>query len=85
MNDKVTDLLHEEIDLMELQREQVAIKVDHIKRGLLDLATKIKDIREIFEAAAVLLENDIADDTTQAVRQGFVITKKQQRAQKESA
>jgi len=83
MNEKLEDLLHEEVDLMELQREQVSIKVEHIKRGLLELAAKVGDISEVFEAAAILLENDIAEDTTQAVRQGFVITKKQQRAAKE--
>jgi len=78
MADDLEGMLHDEIDELERQRETVRVKIAQIKKSLVPVANRVESLPEIFEAAALLFENDIADDTTNAVKSGYALTKRQQ-------
>lgn len=64
-------MLHDQIDAQEELRELVAARVDAIREDVKAIASDLESIDQIFEAIGIRLGNELAEETTKAVRQGY--------------
>lgn len=65
------DLLHDEIDEVEDQREEATAALERVRAQMPAIAKGAADFREVLEEAALRYENELADLTTAAARAGM--------------